>query len=134
MGQTASSFNYVSCDGPNCKKAVMLETSNPESVAKALAENPWLKSPRGVTAGSKRTMTPQGPQDVPNQFIFCSDTCLVDAAGAGMFISEAEKKIIAPEGSPDGAIKQAAQQAAAVAAADQAMREGKDVKIQIATR
>jgi hypothetical protein len=134
MGQTATNFNYVFCDGPNCKKAVNIEISNPDSTAKTLADNPWLKSPRGVTAGTKRVMTPQGPQDVPQQFLFCSDVCLVEAATAGMFISEIEKKIIAPEGNADQAIKNAAAQSAAVAAADKALRNGEGARIQVAQR
>lgn len=138
---TDSQFRFVTCDGPKCKKeGVLLETSNAEKTKKILDENPWLKSPRGVTAGSKKTiiMTPQGPQvqETPNQFIFCSDTCLIEAATAGMFISEAERTIIPPDNnlSPEAQIKQAAAAKAAVDAADEALRKGQDVKISVAQR
>ena len=134
-----SQFRFVTCDGPKCtKEGVLLETTDAEKTKKVMAENPWLNSPRVVTAGAKKTvvMTPQGPQvqETPNNFLFCSDTCLVDAAAAGMFISEAEKKIIAPEGSPESAMKNAAAQKAAVDAADAAIRKGQDVKIQVTQR
>lgn len=136
-----SQFRFITCDGPKCKKeGVLLETSDAEKTKKVLDENPWLKSPRGVTAGSKKNivMTPAGPQvqETPNQFFFCSDTCLVDAATAGMFISESERKIIPPDSnlSPEAAIKNAAAAKAAVDAADEALRNGRDVKIQIAQK
>lgn len=138
---TDSQYRFITCDGPKCKKeGVLLETSNGEKTKKVMDENPWLKSPRVVTAGSKKNivMTPQGPQiqETPNNFLFCSDTCLVDAATAGMFISESEQKIIPPDSnlSPETAIKNAAAAKAAVDAADEALRKGKDVKISIAAR
>lgn len=134
MSQSTTSFNYVYCDGPNCKKAVNIEVSNPEATAKALEANPWLKSPRGVTAGSHTVMTPQGPQVVPNQFLFCSDICLVDAATAGMFISEAEKLIIAPAGNGEAAVRQEAARQAAINAADKALRNGEGARIQVAVK
>lgn len=79
-------------------------------------------------------MTPQGPQDVPNQFLFCSDVCLVEAATAGMFISDAERMIIPPTGNPKQAILDAAAQKAAVDAADAALRNGEGARIQIAQK
>jgi hypothetical protein len=136
-----SQFRFITCDGPKCKKeGILLETSDAEKTKKVMDENPWLKSPRVVTAGSKKNivMTAQGPQvqETPNNYLFCSDTCLVDAAAAGMFISEAERKIIPPDNnmSPEAAIKKAAADKAAVDAADAALRKGEDVRIKVATR
>jgi hypothetical protein len=138
---TDSQFRFVTCDGPKCKKeGVLLEVSNPEKANKVMDENPWMKHPRVVTAGTKKNvvMTPQGPQiqETPNNFVFCSDTCVVEAATAGMFISDAEKTIIPPDNnmSPEAAIKKAAADKAAVDAADAALRKGRDVKIQVSPR
>lgn len=130
---TDSQFRFVQCDGPKCtKQGVLIETSDAEKTKKVMSENPWMNSPRVVTAGSKIQMTPQGPQQVPQQFLFCSDTCLVDAASAGMFISQAERMITLPDGSPDSAMRTAAQQKATLDAADAALRKGESVKIQVA--
>lgn len=138
---TDSQFRFITCDGPKCKKeGVLLEVSDAEKTKKVMDENPWLKSPRAVTAGTKKNvvMTPAGPQvqEIPNNYLFCSDVCLVDAATAGMFISEAEKKIITPDSnvSPEVAIRQAAAGKAAVDAADAALRKGQDVQIKISPR
>jgi hypothetical protein len=125
MPMTDSVFRTISCDGPKCDKVEVMEanSSNPEdqvrikaAVDKKVAETPWLQAPRVVQAAGK-------------VFLFCSDTCLVNAATAGMFIPAEEKKIISPEGNINAQIKAALEAKLREKAADAALRSGAPVQI-----
>jgi hypothetical protein len=126
MPMTDSVFRTISCDGPKCtKSAELLEvtSSNQEqqpgikaALDQKLKETPWLQSPRVVQAAGK-------------QFLFCSDPCLVDAASAGMFVPEEEKKILTPTGNATAQIRAALEGKAREAAADAALRSGAPLQI-----
>jgi hypothetical protein len=125
MPMTDSVFRTISCDGPKCDKVEVMEanSSNPEdqarikeAVDKKVAETPWLQAPRVVQAAGK-------------VFLFCSDTCLVNAATAGMFIPAEQKRIISPEGNINAQIKAALEAKLREKAADEALRTGAPVQI-----
>lgn len=120
MSVTVSVFQTLSCDGPKCDKSELLETlPNGQPVPetqKKIDTTPWIKHHRQVVASGK-------------QFVFCSDTCLVNAATAGMFIPEEEKQIINPEGNANALIRAALEAKAREKAADAALRSGASVTI-----
>lgn len=120
MSVSVSVFQTIACDGPKCGKAEVLETmpsGQPvPAMQKLLAETPWLTSNRQVISGGK-------------QFLFCSDVCLVNAATAGMFIPEEEKKVAAVDGNGNAQIRAALADKARTAAADAALRSGAPVTI-----
>jgi hypothetical protein len=124
MSTTQSTFQTVTCDGPNCKKSELLEVTDQAAIAKKVTENPWLKNLRNVLSAGKR-----GADGQPIQYNFCSDTCLVDAATAGLFIPDEEKKIIPPDGNANAQIRQMLEEKARTAAADVALRRGDNIQI-----
>jgi hypothetical protein len=121
MSTQNTTFQTLSCDGPNCKNSAVIEASDPAAVAKALTENPWIKVLRTVISSER--LNAQGQ---PVQYNFCSDVCLVNAATARMFD---EQKIVTPTGNANAQIKAALEAKAREQAADAALRQGQPVQI-----
>jgi len=115
MGIVNTQFQTVKCDGPNCDKTATYEANQPDH-DRAVKENPWLATVRGVTGAG-----PDG-QGQPRQFVYCSDTCCVEAISTGIHNPPTKKVIDIATGS--AALKQAAEQAARQAATNRAIREG----------
>jgi hypothetical protein len=117
-------YQAIKCDGPKCTKNEIIEVSDPVAAKKVLDENPWVKNHRIV-----QTMSKRGPDGQPVMFHFCSDTCLVNGATAGLFVPDEEKKIVPIEGNGNAQIREALLAKARENAADAALRSGAPVQI-----
>jgi len=117
MSVVDTAYRTITCNGPECDKTVTFE---PKDAEKTVKENPWLENARLVNRLSDGRV-----------FAYCSDPCEVKAITAGAHNKEEKRVIEMPSGGAREAILRAAQQAAATEAGAKALKEGRDVKIQV---
>jgi len=111
-----TAIRSISCDGPECNKAVLFDRKD-EKTTFELPENVWLRATRVTQTADGRNK------------VYCSDVCEVKGVGTGTHnIPEAPKVI--PAGNA-ATIMAAAHAAAAAKNADAAIRAGEPTKVQL---
>ncbi len=111
-----SAIRNITCDAPDCTKAVLYDRKDEKTVF-AAPENVWLKTTSVVQTADGRTKTN------------CSDTCEVTGVATGTHNIPEPPKIVTATN--PAAIAAAAASAAAARQADAAIREGGKAKVQL---
>jgi len=109
-----SQIRTVSCNG--CDKSVTYDAQSKESLAKAIEDNPWLKTLRIV-------QTAQG-----RNFAYHDDQCELSGVAAGNHNPEEPKKVITMPANAS-AIAEAAKAAKATEEATKAIKDGSGVTL-----
>jgi hypothetical protein len=111
-----TAIRSISCDGPECNKAVLFDRKD-EKATFELPENVWLRATRVTQTADGRNK------------VYCSDVCEVNGVGTGTHNIPEPPKVIAAGNA--AAIAAAAQSAAAAKNADKAIREGQPTNVQL---
>jgi hypothetical protein len=111
-----SEIRSISCDGPECTKAVLYDRKD-EKATFELPENVWLRSTRVTQTADGRNL------------VFCSDVCEVNSVGTGKHNIPEPAKLVTATNS--AAVAVAAQAAAHARQTDQAIRAGQTAKVQL---
>ncbi len=110
-----TAIRSISCDAPECNKAVLYDRKD----EKATFENPenvWLRGSRVVQSADGRNLT------------YCSDICEIEGVKTGKHNIQEPPKVVQGNAA---AIAAAAQAAANAKSVDKAIRDGQSAKVQL---